>query len=109
MSQLTEQKDKDNEKNKDIERERLVLKRGNYKGLLESILLVEVEPISYAKLAKMIQLEIKEIRKYIEDLKNEYSEKESGFYIAEIAGGIKLTTNPVYGEILKKFYKKRIN
>ncbi len=78
-----------------------------YKELIEAILFVEVEPVSYKKLSDMLKISVKEIRKYINELAEEYETREAGIHIVEIGNGIKMTTNPKYAEFLKEFYKSR--
>lgn len=80
------------------------------KGLIEAILFVQPEPISYRKLANMINKDVSNVKAIVKELQSEYIERKSGIRIQEIAGGIRLGTNEIYGEELKKiihFRKKQ--
>ncbi len=84
-----------------------VINTGKYKALLEAILFIEVEPISYKKLSDMLKIPVKEVKKYVVELADDYKKRESGLYISELGNGVKMTTNPVYADFLKQFYKKK--
>ncbi len=50
----------------------------NYKSVIESILFVWGEPLSYKEISKVLELDNKEIKKILEELKFEYKSENRG-------------------------------
>ena len=55
----------------------------------------------------MIKENISNVKEVVKELQNEYIMRNSGIKIQEIAGGIRLGTNELYGEELKKIFQRR--
>ncbi len=77
------------------------------KSIIESILFVNEKPISLQEITKALDFEKKEVTEAIEELKNDYSERDSGLCIVEVAKGYQLCTAPQNNEWVRKLYKKR--
>lgn len=73
------------------------------KSLMEALLFVSGEPVTLAALKNIVQLHETEIKKLLDELVNEYKDKESGLLIVEIANGYQMVTNPEYAQWIKKF------
>jgi len=78
-----------------------------YKGLLEAILFIETEALKIRKLSEQIGIDSKLTLKLIRELKNDYQKRSAGLQINEYATGVKLSTNKIYSDILKKYYKTK--
>lgn len=78
-----------------------------YKGLIEALLFMETEALTTTKIADITELEAKHIRRLIKALKEDYTKRSSGLQINEYANGFKVSTNPIYTDILKNYYKSR--
>ena len=77
------------------------------KGLAEALLFVSSEPLKLNHIAKALDLEKSEARDIIEELILDYSEKEGGFILKEIAGAYQFVTNPVYHETMSEIFKEK--
>ncbi len=78
-----------------------------YRGLLESILFLANEPLSVSVLARQIQLDKTNTRILLDSLMDEYTERNGGITIKEIAGGYRFLTSEKYSEELKKIFKPK--
>lgn len=78
-----------------------------FKGLIEALLFIETEILSLNKIAEVLNLELKNVRQLVDELKEEHSKSNSGLLIVELANGLRLATNPIYGDMLKAYYKAR--
>lgn len=76
-----------------------------YRGLLEAILFLSNEPLTVSLLSRKIQLDKTNTRILLDSLVDEYSERNSGIIIKEIAGGYRFQTSEKYSENLKKIFK----
>lgn len=76
----------------------------NLKAIIEGIVFLSETPISVKKLREIIvDAEEQEILKVLHQLKQEYDERQSGLYVAEVAGGYQLRTRDTLGPWIKKF------
>lgn len=73
-------------------------------GLIEAILFLESEPLPLKVLASKAQLSEEVTEKCIENLKEKYSEKNSGIELGMITGGWCLVPKKVFWEVLKEYY-----
>ncbi|MBU1078008.1 MAG: SMC-Scp complex subunit ScpB [Spirochaetes bacterium] len=78
-----------------------------YKGLIEAILFIESEAIPVKRLSELLDMEIKEVRALINELKETYEKHSSGLQINEYANTLKLSTSIRYADFLKGYYKSR--
>ncbi|MBN1898481.1 MAG: SMC-Scp complex subunit ScpB [Spirochaetes bacterium] len=77
------------------------------KGLVEAILFVHSEPITYGKLSEMVQNDTSHIKQVIKELAIDYQNRNAGIKIMEMAGGVRLGTNEAYGEKLKSLFQAK--
>lgn len=73
------------------------------KSLLEALLFVSAESLGASELKSVTGISEVEIKNLMEELILDYKEKHGGIFIAEIAGGWQMLTNPEYSEWIKKF------
>ncbi|MBD3272478.1 MAG: SMC-Scp complex subunit ScpB [Elusimicrobia bacterium] len=85
------------------------MERQEIKNILESLFFITDNPLSLNKLTTIIPEATKVVlAELIAELRHDYETKNSGLYLAEIAGGFQLASRPQYAEWVKKLYKDRI-
>ncbi len=72
------------------------------KSILEALLFISADPLTSDTLTKILELDKKEIERLMRELINEYQLKDSGLFVAEIAGGVQMVTNPACAPWTKK-------
>ncbi|MCK5286793.1 MAG: SMC-Scp complex subunit ScpB [Thermodesulfovibrionia bacterium] len=72
------------------------------KYIIEALLFISADPLTSDTLTKILELDKKEIERLMGELINEYQLKNAGIFIAEIAGGVQMVTNPVCAPWIKK-------
>ena len=77
------------------------------KGLIEALIFLSGEPVKLASLADSIKLEKTLVRDLLDELMLDYSEKNGGFLLKEIAGGYQFLTNEVYYKVLGSIFKEK--
>ncbi|MEZ0537404.1 SMC-Scp complex subunit ScpB [Caldicellulosiruptoraceae bacterium PP1] len=77
----------------------------NLNQVIESILFISNKPIKTNELADFLKVDIDEVRKIIDNLKNEYIMNNHGFRIIEIDEGVRLSTAPEMSQYIKDFFK----
>ena len=77
------------------------------KGLIEALIFLSGEPVKLASLADSIKLEKTFVRDLLDELMLDYSEKNGGFLLKEIAGGYQFLTNEVYYKVLGSIFKEK--
>ncbi|MCB1317424.1 MAG: SMC-Scp complex subunit ScpB [Leptospiraceae bacterium] len=78
-----------------------------YRGLLEAILFLSTEPMSLTVLAKRAQLDRVNTRILVDTLVDDYSERDGGIQLREIAGGYQFLTADRYSPVMKELYKEQ--
>lgn len=77
------------------------------KRIVEALLFAVQEPISVRKICEVVEdVEAKEIREAIQQLREEYEIHDMVFQIEEIANGFQLLSRPEYHEWISKIRKK---
>lgn len=76
-------------------------------SVVEAILFASDEPVSPVRLAKITEINIKELKKYVKDLNSKYKANHNSFRIGQIAGGLQMMTLPPYGYWLRKLIRVR--
>jgi len=80
----------------------------NIKHIVESLLFVAEEPLTMERFKKIIpEVEARQIRDVLAELKAEYEERLGGFFLDEVAGGYQIRTRPEYTEWIKKLIQPR--
>jgi len=76
---------------------------------LESILLISDRALKIKDLAKKLNLEKKELKELIENLKEKFNLENSGIHLLMANDKIQFTTNPLSEKIIKEFVKEELN
>ncbi len=93
----------------DLETERQPRSVGEIVAIVEALIFVADEPLSIKLLAEILQEDREAIEAAVEQLQNEYQNRESGLTLREIAGGWQLSTRAEFHEEIRKFLKTRPN
>lgn len=72
------------------------------KSLLEALLFLSAEPVAAASLRGVTELDEPEIRRLMDELINDYSARDGGLLIKEIANGYQMVTNLRYAPWIRK-------
>ncbi len=81
----------------------------NKMSLLESLLFTVGKPLSFKELASWLELKEKELLEIIDELKNKYSDSQSGIQLAINNKKIQMITNPVHGKALNEYFKAELS
>jgi segregation and condensation protein B len=73
------------------------------RGPLEALLFVSDEPVSAARLARIMEAAPGEVESALAELAQEYRESERGFQLREVAGGWRLYTHPAHHDIIESY------
>jgi segregation and condensation protein B len=68
----------------------------NPRGVIEALLFVSDEPVSTARLAKVMEIPENAVVTQLRALSEEYERDDRGFQLREVAGGWRLYTHPAY-------------
>jgi len=68
--------------------------RAQRKRILEALLFVSDKPLSADTISKAAEMKHSEIKELFEDLRSDYSERNSAVTVVEIAGGYQMVTDP---------------
>lgn len=77
------------------------------KGLFEAMLFIAGEPLSFRFFEKKSQLAKEQVRHALDDLVADYSERNGGLLILEVAGGYQIVTNPRFGPKLRDIFQSK--
>ncbi len=87
----------------------LFQKTEQIKRIIEALLFVSEKPISKNFLASFFNISESEIKLILDNLINEYKDKESGILIIQIDESYQMVTNPMYSEWLTIFKNITLN
>jgi len=73
------------------------------KGAVEALLFVSDEPVSAARLARVLEVAPGEVEATLADLAEQYREQERGFQLREVAGGWRLYTHPAHHDVIESY------
>ena len=76
-------------------------------SIVEALIFVADEPITVKTLSDVLEEDKETIEAAVEELKQEYDEREGGLQIREIAGGWQISTRTEYHEEIRQFLKTR--
>ncbi len=80
--------------------------RQELKRIIEALLFVSERPATLNEFKVLFEdIDTKELRSTLLELKSEYEALNRAFRIEEIAEGFQITTDPVFAPWIKKFYK----
>jgi segregation and condensation protein B len=76
------------------------------KKIIEALLFTSEKPIAIEQMKEVIEeIEAKDIKAALLELKSEYENLGRSFKVYEVAGGYQMVTTPEFADYLKKFYK----
>jgi segregation and condensation protein B len=76
-------------------------------SVVEAVLFASDEPLTATRLADIVGINVKQLRKHIDDLNEKYKTNNNAFRIEQIAGGYQLLTLNGYNHWLKKLVRAR--
>ena len=79
------------------------LEKSQIAGAVEAMLFVTDEPVGAIALAEMLEVEVVEVQRALESLRDSLAENERGIQLREVAGGWRLFTHPAYHELLERY------
>jgi segregation and condensation protein B len=79
------------------------------RSVLEVLLFLSGEPITLSTIRDVIDIPELEIKKLMDELIMQYREQNGGIFIAEIANGYQMVTNPEYSDWVKKFKSTQLS
>lgn len=74
-----------------------------HRGAVEALLFVSDEPVSAARLAKVLDIGAGEVETVLASLAQEYRETERGFQLREVAGGWRLYSHPAHHDVIEEY------
>ncbi len=77
------------------------------KSILESLLFVSDKPLEPKEVAEILEISKKDIEEKIEELIQDYKNRDAGICIIKVAGGYKMCAAPSNEEWIRKMYKER--
>jgi segregation and condensation protein B len=72
------------------------------KSIIEALLFMSGEPLALDILKDLLELNKNEVERLVKELVDEYTLKNSGLFVAEVAGGVQMLTNPGCAPWVKK-------
>lgn len=82
---------------------------GEIVSIVEALIFVADEPLSVRAIADVLEEDRETAQAAIDQLKQEYDDRESGLQLREIAGGWQISTRTEFHEEIRKFLKTRPN
>jgi len=79
------------------------------KSVIEALLFLSGEPVTLSAIKDVVGLPEPEIRSLMDELVMQYRERNGGLFIAEIANGYQMVTNPGYSEWVIKFRSTQLS
>ena len=76
-------------------------------SIVEALIFVADEPLTIKILAEVLEEDRETIDSAIDELRQEYEQRESGLQLREIAGGWQISTRTEFHEEVRKFLKTR--
>lgn len=76
---------------------------GEIISIVEALIFVADEPLTVKTLAEVLEEDKETVQAAVEELAQEYEQRESGLQIREIAGGWQLATRTEFHEEVRKF------
>ncbi|HQU83365.1 MAG TPA: SMC-Scp complex subunit ScpB [Pyrinomonadaceae bacterium] len=76
-------------------------------SIVEALIFVADEPITVKTLADVLEEDRETIEAAVEQLKEEYEQREGGLQLREIAGGWQISTRTEYHEEVRQYLKTR--
>jgi len=81
--------------------------RNELKGLFESVLFVSGKPVFIDELTDIFDISKNEIKQLADELNKDYSERNSGLNVIQVAGGFQMVSNPSFKDELTELFGRR--
>ncbi len=78
----------------------------DYKRIIESILFLLPDEFSVEDLAKRLRIQPSKIKKFLDELKEEYDKRDSAIMIREVSGYYSMTIKPDYVRYIRRFVRE---
>lgn len=75
------------------------------RAIVEALIFASSEPISVKTMAVIIGVNEHTLKQMVNDLMEDYQQKQSGVQIIEVANGYQFATNPEYADYIEKLQK----
>jgi len=72
------------------------------KSIIESLLFISGEPMTVDSIKKIIEIDKKKIEALVKELISDYSLRNAGLLVIEVAEGVQMVTNPASSPYIKK-------
>lgn len=66
------------------------------------------EPLTISSLKGIVEMDESEIKRLMDELIEDYTNRDGGILITEVAGGYQMTTNPRYAPWIKKMHGSQL-
>lgn len=73
------------------------------RGAVEALLFVSDEPVSAARLSRVLDAGPGEVESTLAELAEEYRASERGFQLREVSGGWRLYTHPAHHDVIERY------
>lgn len=73
------------------------------RGAVEALLFVSDEPVSAARIARVLDAKESQVSKALEEIAEDCATNERGFQLREVAGGWRFFTHPAYHESIEQY------
>ena len=73
------------------------------RGAVEALLFVSDEPVSAARIARVLDAKESQISKALDEIAEDCASNERGFQLREVAGGWRFFTHPAYHESIEQY------
>jgi len=77
------------------------------KRIIEALLIATDTPLSFKKMVEILKISEVDIKKYVDELNQEYRATERAFEVKEVAGGFQIYTLPEFAEWLNALQERR--
>ena len=72
-------------------------------GLIEALILISPKPLSLQSLAKICECSLSDLRLIVDEMTDEYAERNGGILLQEVEGHYQFVTNVVYSAKIQSF------
>ncbi|MCF7907626.1 MAG: SMC-Scp complex subunit ScpB [Candidatus Omnitrophica bacterium] len=92
---------------KSIAKRNKLMDKQKVKSIIESLLFINERPIEMNELLQVVEATKKEVELALDELKEEYAQRQSGICIVKVAGGYQMCSCPENETWVKKMYQER--
>lgn len=81
----------------------------NYRGIIEAVLFSSGEPVSASRIAEVLEIELKQTKKILNELIEEYAERKSGISILKLGDQYQMASNKEFANEVRSALDMRRN